>query len=77
MNTEFYSYVLNVTKEVQKEFGITDKKIAFELALKIINAESLEILASEFSQNREGWMSIVLTDISNQLESIVKILASR
>ena len=77
MTDDFYKYVLDLTQQVQQDFPVENKKEALKIALQIMNAESLDLIASEFSQDREGWMNIMFTDISMQLEDLCKILKNQ
>ena len=77
MTDNFYKYVLDLTQQIQQDFAVENKKEALKIALQIMNAESLDIIASEFSQDREGWMNIIFTDISMQLEDLCKILKNK
>jgi hypothetical protein len=77
MTDDFYKYVLDLSEKVQEDFQCENQKEALKIALQIMNAESLDLIASEFSQEREGWMNIVFTDISMQLEDLCKILKNK
>lgn len=77
MTDDFYKYVLDLSEKVQEDFLVESKKEALKIALQIMNAESLDLIASEFSQEREGWMNIIFTDISMQLEDLCKILKNK